>query len=404
VNLAQKLQRAMKTYTPTRVLGALRRRRADWLRKLQYRPQDTKALRNAILFESFQGKVIGDNPLDIFLEVRARKASGQLPADLELLWTTGPDTHAPEGSRGLRHGSREWLDALATSKYLVNNTNWPWYFRKVDGQVYLQTWHGTPLKRLGREIPNNNLTKSYLDTMDREAGYWDHLISPNAFCTGVFPGAFGYSGSIIETGYPRNDRLTTAGADERQRIRESIGIADPKTIVVLYAPTWRDFKRSATGNWESVNFMDEDIELPAGYQMIYRGHTNTHAAHKSKVAGRAIDVTKYPDVTELYIAADVLVTDYSSVMFDFTVTGKPVLYLAPDLERYRAERGFYFDFEADAPGPILQRDTEVVAALQRLPELAVEYRDRYRAWQHKFNALEDGKASARVVDVLFGGN
>jgi CDP-glycerol glycerophosphotransferase len=189
-----------------------------------------------------------------------------------------------------------------------------------------------------------------------------------------------------------------------QRIRESIGIADPKTIVVLYAPTWRDFKRSATGNWESVNFMDEDIELPAGYQMIYRGHTNTHAAHKSKVAGRAIDVTKYPDVTELYIAADVLVTDYSSVMFDFTVTGKPVLYLAPDLERYRAERGFYFDFEADAPGPILQRDTEVVAALQRLPELAVEYRDRYRAWQHKFNALEDGKASARVVDVLFGGN
>ncbi|MEN9287797.1 MAG: hypothetical protein RLZ88_467, partial [Actinomycetota bacterium] len=97
----------MKTYTPTRVLGALRRRRADWLRKLQYRPQDTKSLSNAILFESFQGKVIGDNPLDIFLEVRARKAAGQLPADLELLWTTGPETKAPEGARGLRHGSRE---------------------------------------------------------------------------------------------------------------------------------------------------------------------------------------------------------------------------------------------------------------------------------------------------------
>ena len=396
------LKRLLKTYSPTRVLGALRRRRADWMRKLQYRPQDTKSLRNAILFESFQGKVIGDNPLDLFLEIRARKASGLLPADLELLWTVGPETQAPEGSIGLRHGSKAWLDALATSKYLVNNTNWPWYFRKVDGQVYLQTWHGTPLKRLGREIPNNNLTKSYLDTMDREASYWDFLISPNHFCTEIFPGAFGYSGNIIETGYPRNDRLTTSGSGERQRIRESIGITDPHTIVVLYAPTWRDFKRSATGNWESVNFMDENIELPAGFQMIYRGHTNTHAAHKSKVAGRAIDVTKYPDVTELYLAADVLVTDYSSVMFDFTVTGKPVLYLAPDLERYRAERGFYFDFEADAPGPILHTDTEVVAALQQLPQLAHEYRDRYTSWQHKFNVLEDGKASARVVDIVFG--
>lgn len=398
------LVRLAKTYSPTRILGALRRRRADWLRKLQYKPGNGDALENAILFESFQGKVIGDNPLDIYREVLRRKAAGELPADLKLLWTVGPETKAPEGAAGVKHGSKAWLQAIATCRYLVNNTNFPWYFRKVPGQVYLQTWHGTPLKRLGREIPNNNLTKSYLDTMDREASYWDALISPNEYCTKVFPGAFSYSGKIIETGYPRNDRLTTADGQYRQRIRESIGITDPKTTVVLYAPTWRDFKRSATGNWESVNFMDENIELPAGFQMIYRGHTNTHAAHKSSVAGRAIDVTKYPDVTELYIAADVLVTDYSSVMFDFTVTGKPVLFLAPDLERYRAERGFYFDFEGEAPGPILKRDTEVVDALSKLPDLAVIYREKYHAWQRKFNLLEDGRASARVVDQLFGVN
>ncbi len=398
------LVRLAKTYSPTRILGALRRRRADWLRKLQYKPGNGDALENAILFESFQGKVIGDNPLDIYREVLRRKAAGELPADLKLFWTTGPETKAPEGAAGVKHGSKAWLHAIATCRYLVNNTNFPWYFRKVPGQVYLQTWHGTPLKRLGREIPNNNLTKSYLDTMDREASYWDALISPNEYCTKVFPGAFSYSGKIIETGYPRNDRLTAADGQYRQRIRESIGITDPKTTVVLYAPTWRDFKRSATGNWESVNFMDENIELPAGFQMIYRGHTNTHAAHKSSVAGRAIDVTKYPDVTELYIAADVLVTDYSSVMFDFTVTGKPVLFLAPDLERYRAERGFYFDFEGEAPGPILKRDTEVVDALSKLPDLAVIYREKYHAWQRKFNLLEDGRAAARVVDQLFGVN
>lgn len=390
-----RLVRLAKTYSPTRIAGALRRRAAGYLRKWQYRPQQTKQLREAVFFESFQGKVIGDNPLDIYNELRRRRP------DLEYIWTIGPETQAPEGARGVRFASKEWLVALATSKYLVNNTNWPWYFRKVPGQVYLQTWHGTPLKRLGREIPNNNLTKSYLDTMDREASYWDYLISPNPFCTEIFPGAFGYRGRIIETGYPRNDRLSSASALDRALIRQRLGINNPNTRVVLYAPTWRDYKRSATGNWESVTFMDEDIELPPGFQMLYRGHTNTHAAHKTKVAGGAIDVTKYPDVTELYLAADILITDFSSVMFDFTVTGKPVLFLAPDLERYRAERGFYFDFEATAPGPILKTDSEVVAALARIDEISAEYSVKYRAWQQKFNSLEDGKAAARVVDIVF---
>ena len=390
-----KLKRLAKTYSPTRLAGALRRRAGQYLRKWQYRPQATRTLKNQVLFESFQGKVIGDNPLDIFNELKRARP------DLKFLWTTGPNTQAPEGAKGVRFASREWLDALATSKYLVNNTNWPWYFRKVTGQVYLQTWHGTPLKRLGRQIPNNNLTKSYLDTMDREAAAWDYLISPNPFCTEVFPQAFGYSGRILETGYPRNDRLSTSSGADRQRIRESIGVANPATIVVMYAPTWRDYKRSATGNWESVTFMDKDIELPEGFQMIYRGHTNTHAAHKAEVAGRAIDVTKYPDVTELYLAADVLITDFSSVMFDYTVTGKPIMFLAPDLERYRAERGFYFDFENEAPGPILKTDQEVLVALTKLETISSEYHAKYRAWQQKFNSLEDGHAAKRVVDIVF---
>ena len=389
------IKRLAKTYSPTRVMGALRRRGSAYVRKLQYHPGRTKQLENAVLFESHRGSMVGCNPLDIFLELK------QTHPELKFYWAVGKGVEAPEGSQAVAFGSGAYLRALATSKYLVNNTNFPWYFRKVPGQVYLQTWHGTPLKRLGREIPNNNLTKSYLDTMDREALAWDYLISPNGFCTKVFPGAFGYRGNIIETGYPRNDRLTTSTAADRQRIREGIGIADPSTIVVMYAPTWRDYKRSATGNWESVTFMDENIQLPAGYQMIYRGHTNTHAAHKAEVAGRAIDVTKYPDVTELYLAADVLITDFSSVMFDYTVTGKPIMFLAPDLERYREERGFYFDFEAEAPGPILATDKEVLVALSHIEQISTEYHARYRAWQQKFNALEDGHAAKRVVEIVF---
>ena len=264
----KELRRLLKTYSPTRVLGALRRRRNDWLRKLQYRPQSVTKLRDAVLFESFQGKVIGDSSLDIYHELKSRRD------DLEFIWTTSSTTKAPAGSRSVRHGSREWLQAIATSKYLVNNTNFPWYFRKVNGQVYLQTWHGTPLKRLGRDIDNHHLAKSYLETMDREAGFWDYLVSPSPFCTEIFPGAFNYRGQIIETGYPRNDRPSKTASEERQRIREKIGISDRNQTVVMYAPTWRDYNRSATGNWQSVNFMNQNVKLPEGFTMIYRGHTN----------------------------------------------------------------------------------------------------------------------------------
>jgi CDP-glycerol glycerophosphotransferase len=301
----------------------------------------------------------------------------------------------------VRFESKAWLDLLASAEYIVANTSLPWYFRKVKGQTYLQTWHGTPLKRLVHDIPPGSLTKSYLDTMDREAAAWDYLISPSEFCTEVLPRAFGYKGEVLETGYPRNDRLKTHTAADRQKIRESLGVTDSKTVLILYAPTWRDYQRTATGNWDLVSYLEPDINLPDGFQIMFRGHTNTHNVNSAKAAGTSLDVTRYPDVTELYIAADVLITDFSSVMFDFSVTGKPIVFLAPDLERYRAERGFYFDFEAEAPGPILATEAEVLETLGKLPETAKTFQSAYKHWQAKFNALEDGGASKRVVRAVW---
>lgn len=385
----------LKAYSPTRILGALRRRGLAYLRKVQYQPGKLPIQKGTVLFDSFGGKVIGDNPLDIFLELQKTRP------DLKFYWTIGSGTSAPQGATGVRFESKAWLDLLASAEYIVANTSLPWYFRKAEGQTYLQTWHGTPLKRLVHDIPPGSLTKSYLDTMDREAAAWDFLISPSEFCSQVLPRAFRYRGEVIESGYPRNDRLTKHTPDDRKKIREKLGVLDPKTVLVLYAPTWRDYKRTATGNWDLVSYMDPNITLPSGFQMMFRGHTNTHAIDSSKAAGKAIDVTRYPDVTELYIAADVLVTDFSSVMFDFSVTGKPIIFLAPDLERYRAERGFYFDFEAEAPGPILRTDQEVVETLSKLPETAKKFQKAYKHWQQKFNALEDGKAAQRVVRAVW---
>lgn len=385
----------LKAYSPTRIIGALRRRGLAYIRKLQYQPGRLPIQKGVVLFDSFNGKVIGDNPLDIFLELQ------KVHPELKFYWTVGNGTRAPKGATGVRFETKAWLDLLASAEYIVANTSLPWYFRKAKGQTYLQTWHGTPLKRLVHDIPPGSLTKSYLDTMDREAAAWDYLISPSEFCTEVLPRAFGYRGKVLETGYPRNDRLTNHTPEDRKRIRESLGVTDPKTVLVMYAPTWRDYKRTATGNWDLVSYMDPNIKLPSGFRMMFRGHTNTHAIDSTKTAGSAIDVTRYPDVTELYIAADVLVTDYSSVMFDYSVTGKPVIFLAPDLDRYRAERGFYFDFEAEAPGPILTSDKEVIETLSKLPETAKRFQNAYKQWQLKFNALEDGRASERVVRAVW---
>ena len=386
---------SLKNFAPMRLVGAAKRRAAIKVRAFQYQLDRKRPLANAVLFESFQGKVIGDSPYDIYLGLKDARP------DLQFIWVTAPATKAPAGTTGVAFGSAAYLRALATSKYLVNNSNFPPFFRKALGQTYLQTWHGTPLKRLGRDIANNQLTKSYLDTMDREAKAWDYLISPNAFCTEIFPTCFAYAGQILETGYPRNDKLTNATEAERQRIRESIGVSDPSVTLVMYAPTWRDYSRTATGNWQSVFYLDENLELPEGFKLIYRGHSNTHEAHKDGGSERFIDVTRYPNITDLYLAADVLITDYSSVMFDYTVTGKPIIFMTPDLERYRAERGFYFDFETEAPGPILNTQEEVVAALQNLGEIERNYQKKYRNWQLKFDAHEDGKAASRVIAKVF---
>lgn len=377
-------------YSPTRILGALRRRQLDGFRFFAYSWFRLGALRPQALFESFQGKVVGDNPLPIFEELSKREPN------LELIFTIGKTTEAPMGAKAVRHGSLAWLKALATSRILVNNTNFPGFFRKRKGQLYLQTWHGTPLKRLGRDIVDVVPSISYLRMMDREAQSWDFLISPSRYCTELFPKAFNYSGKIIETGYPRNDALVNDWAKSAE-IRKSLGIAESQKVV-LYAPTWRDYQRTATGNWKPVSFLSGNVG--EDIQVLFRGHTNTHAAHSSEVAKGAIDVTSYPNVADLYLAADCLITDYSSSMFDFSVTGKPIIFLVPDIDTYGAKRGFYFDFEDEAPGPLVRDAREIPSLLANLDRVKLEYEAKYANWRKKFNSLEDGQASKRVVERL----
>lgn len=375
--------------TPKRLLGALLRRRALIQQTLVYATARKAPLNDTVVFQSFEGRTVGDSPFAIMQELATRNLG------LDLFYVVRSKSQSlPAGVKPLIYGSAAWVSALARSKYIVSNNNLPEFFVKREGQTYLQTWHGTPLKRLGRDITTNAASSFYISSMAREAAGWSYLISPSPYCTKILPHALGFEGKVLETGYPRNDSLVN-DKKTRDSLRAELGVNKSETLV-LYAPTWRDTRRTITGAWAGVNFFD--AELPAGYRLMFRGHNNTVSAHRSGTAGGAIDVTAYPNVNDLYLAADVLVTDYSSVMFDYSVTGKPMAFLVPDLAEYQANRGFYFDFASEAPGPIFASSAELVKALP-----ALKSNDKkYAAWRKKFNPLEDGKAAKRVVDTVWG--
>ena len=382
----------MTTFFAT-LRGQFSRRRYDLKRRSTYASACREPLRNAVLFESFQGKVVGDSPFEIAKEVHAQRP------DLKLYWTVQNEAiQVPDWLNAVVFGSDEWLRLLATAKYLVNNAVFPWYFTKREGQMYLQTWHGTPLKRIVNDVKSGAASRGYKHTVTREAKMWDFLISPSQYSSDCFTSAFDFHGKFLQGGYPRNDRLVTHTDAERKRLRANLGIDSDSTRVILYTPTWRPHLRNGDGSWSTVDLFDCDV--PDDCVLLYRGHTNTQAAAQGPNIRRK-DVSTYPDVNDLIIAADVLVTDYSSIMFDFSITGKPIVLLTPDIEKYAQDPGFYFDLKKLAPGPLYSSAAEVIRALEQSPDVRP---DSYKDWQQKFTSEEDGNAAKRTVRAVFLGD
>ena len=347
-------------------------------------------LRERAVAMCFGGTSGGDSVAPIARELVRRG----IPVD----WVvTDHSVAAPAGTRPVLLHSREWHEAFTHARYLVNNAEFPHYVRFREGQRYLQTWHGTPLKRIGRDIVDSRLSAGYVAAMRREAAAWEALLAQNAFAARVLPAAFGFTGRVIVEGYPRNDALAVAAPELRARTREALGLGDRR--VVLYAPTWRDTLRDSRGRRAFVSHLDAArVHAATGAVVLVRSHTNSAAARGRLSGPGVVDVTAHPDVTALMAAADVLVTDYSSIMFDFAVTGRPQILLVPDVADYRDQRGFYFDLLDDPPGPVVTDTDGVVAALQG-DDTHAEARARFR---HRFAPLDDGEATVRVVDAWLG--
>jgi CDP-glycerol glycerophosphotransferase len=302
----------------------------------------------------------------------------------------------------VRPGSLAHLEQLGRARYIVSSNVLPGYFRKKRATSYLQTWHGTPLKRIAFDMQDPSFAagrQRYFAMLEREIANWDFLVSPNPFSTEVLRRAFRYEGEIVETGYPRNDVLSAPDREPmRARLRAELGIADG-VRAVLYAPTWRDNASFST----ELDLPAMAAELGEGYAILLRAHKAVAATVALDEGSGVLNVSDRDDVAELFLAADVLITDYSSVMFDFAVTGKPMLFFTYDLAWYRDElRGFYFDLEHGAPGPLIDDAGELVDALRHVDRVHAEHAGAYERFHRRFCHLEDGRAAARVVDAFFG--
>ncbi len=377
--------------------GAFHRERA---RKYGYRLQRHLPVEDTVLFESWKGKQYSDNPRAVYEELVRRGDPRRR------VWAvTDHSVEVPTGAEVVLTGSRAYFRHLARARWLVTNDSMPPHYVKRKGTRYGQTWHGTPLKRIGFDIDSLQMAnKNYLVQFGHDVAKWDALVSPNRFSTEILRRAFRYPGELLEIGYPRNDIFYQGDVREARgaAARRRLGLPDGKRVI-LYAPTWRDNDFDAVGRYQFTMKLDlERMHRAFGDDsvLLIRGHQLVRSAIDADLFGGFIrNVSTYPDISDLYLIADVLITDYSSVMFDFANTGRPMLFFTWDLDAYRDHlRGFYFDFKQEAPGPLLTDSADVVDALASVEEVSRAFATRYDAFRERFTSLEDGRASARFIE------
>ena len=299
-----------------------------------------------------------------------------------------------------------YFNALTSAKYIVINSTLPFYFTKKPEQVFVNTWHGIPLKTLGYDVPNGkfttrNMTRNFLLT--------DFLISPCRFMTKIYLESYKlgglYTGKLIENGYPRNDLLFDTKRDDivEKLINRGIPV-DDKRKIILYAPTWKgsSFDRAdmdIARYDEFCDFLSEHIDTKK-YQILIKPHPMVYKllSDREKRSGRYIPQSI--DTDELMSVTDVLVSDYSSIFFDFLLTDRPIIFYIPDLESYREYRGVYFGLH-ELPGPYSGDMGDIAEWINRAETLRSEYGSAYekmKTWSCEF---DDGKVSQKVVDGVF---
>jgi CDP-glycerol glycerophosphotransferase len=357
---------------------------------------------DTVVFESHLGGSYGDSPKYVY---EALVRSGRKH---RAVWSyaSSPSGFPKDAVLVRRHGWRYWYE-LARAGFWVDNQGFPAAATRRPGTRYLQTWHGTPLKLMGYESPSLELgPPSEREVFARSVSRWTDLTVQGRFDEETFARAFRHPARVLRTGLPRNDRLVAAATRPDQHeidaIRHRLELPTDRRIA-LYAPTFRDYLRT-TGQPFAFPFRLDPMreQIGHGWMLLVRSHYLDAIEVRSQHLTFARDVSQYPDVTELMLAADVLITDYSSIMFDFALLRRPMLFHVADLETYEVARGTYFDLRSVAPGPCVTTQSEVVDWLRDPETWHAKYEKEYDAFVDRFCSFASPDAADAVVREMFG--
>lgn len=392
-----------------RTLRAVRRDLNSGTRKLQVYDRMLRRLpvrRGTVVFESHLGKQYSDSPRAIFEELRRRKVP------ITPIWSYAGERPEgfPQDVELVRRWSWRYLRALAQAEFWIDNQGYPLRLAKRPETTYIQTWHGSALKRMGFDEPAHRMLseqeqRSYQQALDR----FDHFVVRSEHDVRTLARAYRIpEEKLLRTGYPRNDALVRVreGAPlppEARRTAERLGI-EPGRRVLLYAPTFRAHPDGRVRDF-AFPFDVEDFAARFGDDctLLVRAHYLNRLTLPPSVAGRVIDVSAEPDITPLMLLADALITDYSSVMFDYALLQRPIVFYAHDWEEYAEDtRGTYFDLLAEAPGPVPRTEEELFAAIGDLNTVRTTYEARLKEFVDKYGEYDRGDAAAQIVDRFFG--
>lgn len=358
--------------------------------------------KRTIVFETGQGKQYADSPRAIYEELVRR---GDTRRKIWIYHKRLPVTD--KYTTVVKRHSPGFFWYLATAKYWINNHNFPNYIHRRPEGLYIQTWHGTPLKRMFLDQDNfYGRDPGYIDRVKEASAQWNALVSPSPYATKAMQSSYGYKGPVYEIGYPRNDVLRGSNTNEiRASLRHRLEIPKEHTVV-LYAPTFRDDQPTSRGRFafewpfDPQRFVDRfggEVTLLVRTHFLISNKLDIEDSLRSNV----IDVSGFPDINELFLASDMLVTDYSSSFFDYSALERPIIFYAYDLDNYRDNlRGFYLDYETELPGPVVTTSEDLFDEIDGAMSVTETDRMQLRSFAQEYAPNDDGHAAERVVDRL----
>ena len=372
-------------------------------------------INNKLFFiESFQGRNLSDNPKALYLEMlnNPHYQDFEFVISLKELPLSKHEYYHNERTTIVISKSSEYYCLLAQAKYIIANSVFDLSFKKRAEQIYLQTWHGTPLKKLGFDLDtkgSNDVNKPWQirEMYKQDAKRYDLICSPSTFFTKHITSAFAlakwYDKSIVvETGYPRTDFIINHTDKDIAAIKEKYNLPKNKKII-LYAPTWREDNHSIKDGYQFDLKLDLEAlrqELADDYIIILRIHYLISKYLKIENDDFVYDLSNVDDIAKLYVISDLLITDYSSALFDYALLKRPMIYFMYDYEKYKNEtRGFYFDVKT-LPGPIVETNEQLLAQLTNIDDVKKSYANEIIEFNKTYNYLEDGNSSQRVIEKL----